>query len=143
ADLRRRLAERLHAATAVRPLAAGPTAEAALAEAHRVARDGRLTEASLLAALQRGESQLAAALLSLAAAMPLAAVERAVALRDAKALVSLTWKAGFSMAAATRLQSTLARLGPAELLAAGPRAGFPLAADEMRWQLDTLRKAGG
>jgi uncharacterized protein (DUF2336 family) len=141
AELGRRLDERLHAATAVRPQAADSSADAALAEAHRIARDGRLSEASLLAALRRGEGQLATALLSLAAAIPFAAVQRAVALRNAKALVALAWKAGYSMATACRVQTALARLGPSELLPAGPRGSFPLAIEEMRWQIEVLRGA--
>lgn len=142
AELGRRLEERLHEATAVRALADDGSAAAALAEAHRIARDGRLTEATLVAALQRGDARLATALLSLAAAMPVASVERAIALRNAKALVALAWKAGFSMVAASRLQTSLARVGPSELLAAGPRATFPLAVEEMRWQLEILRSSG-
>ncbi|MGH7044431.1 MAG: DUF2336 domain-containing protein [Acetobacteraceae bacterium] len=139
AELGRRLEQRLHETTAVRALAADTPAAAALEEAHRIARAGRLTEAALIAALQHGEAQLAIALLSLAAEMPVAAVERAVTLRNAKALVSLVWKAGFSMAAAARLQSSLARLGPADLLAPGAGTRFPLAMEEMRWQLEMLR----
>lgn len=139
AELGRRLEERLHAGTAVRALTEEAPSAPAMAEAHRIARAGRLTEATLLGALQQGEARLAMALLAIAAAMPVAAVERAVVLRNAKALVSLVWKAGFSMTAATRLQGALARLGPAEVLAPGPRAGFPLAVAEMHWQLEMLR----
>ena len=141
AELGRRLEERLHKATAVRPPPEDESVAQALAEAHRIARAGRLTEASLLSALQRGETRLAIALLSLATAMPVAAVEKAVALRNAKALVALAWKAGFSMAAGTRLQNSLARLGPAEVLAPGPRGTIPLAVEEMRWQIEMLRRA--
>jgi uncharacterized protein (DUF2336 family) len=139
AELARRLEVRLHATTAVRALAEESPAAPAMAEAHRIARAGRLTEATLLGVLQQGEGRLAMALLAIAAAMPIAAVERAVALRNAKGLVSLVWKAGFSMAAAARLQGALGRLGPTEVLAPGPRAGFPLAVEEMHWQLEMLR----
>ena len=68
-----------------------------------------------------------------------AAVDRAVALRNAKALVALAWKAGFSMTLAARVQADLARLGPAESLVAATRGGFPLTIEEMRWQLEMLR----
>ncbi len=139
AELAWRLDERLHACTAVHALAEEAPSAPALAEAQRIARAGRLTEATLIGTLQNGEARLAMALLAIAAATPVAAVERAVTLRNAKALVSLTWKAGFSMATAIRLQGALARLGPAEVVAAGPRGGFPLAVEEMHWQLDMLR----
>ena len=141
-ELGRRLDERMRDATAVRALAADVPATSALREAHRIARAGRLTEASLLAALLRGDFRLAIALLSLAATIPMAAVAHAVALRNAKALVSLAWKAGFSAAAAGRLQSTLAQLDPAEQLAAGPGDTFPLTVEEMRWQIELLNDAG-
>ena len=137
-ELQRRLEDRLAAGATV-----VPAETEAAAEARRIARSGRLTEATLLGAVQRGEPDLAAALLALATAMPGAAVARAVALRNAKALVALAWKAGFSMAVGTVLQITLARMGPAEVLHPAPRGGFPLSAEEMHWQLDALRRAGG
>ena len=138
AELRARLNERI-AADAPGGHAAAAAAEA---EAHRIARAGRLTEASISGALKQGEPRLAAALLAMAAALPLTAIDSAVRLRNAKALTALVWKAGFSMSLAARLQTDLARLGPAEVLAPGPRGAFPMTAEEMRWQLDLLRTAG-
>ena len=141
-ELQRRLQDRL--ATAAAADADDATAVSgvtqAAAEAQRIAHAGRLTEATLLAAIQRGEPALAGALLAMATAMPGAAIDRAVVLRSAKALVALAWKAGFSMTVATALQTALARIGPADLLAAGPRGGFPLSAEEMHYQLDLLRR---
>ena len=138
-ELQRRLEERL--------VAGGPAGATALtqaaAEAQRIARSGRLTEATLLGAVRSGDPELATALLALATAMPGAAVARAVALRNAKALVALAWKAGFSMTVGTVLQTALARMGPAEVLPPSPRGGFPLSAEEMHWQLDALRRGGG
>ena len=138
-DLRARLEARIAAEGGLGAPQAAAATETALAEAHRVARAGRLTEATVLDAMRQGEMRLASALLSLAAAMPIAAVDHAIALRNAKALVAIAWKAGFSMTLAARLQADLARLGPAETLAAGPRGGFPLTIEEMRWQLEMLR----
>jgi hypothetical protein len=45
------------------------------------------------------------------------------------------------MRLATPLQILLARLGPGTLLAPGPGGGFPLAVEEMRWQLEFLGRA--
>ncbi len=140
AELRARLNERIAADAPGGHFAAASAA--AEAEAHRIARAGRLTEASIIGALKQGEPRLAAALLAMAAALPLAAIDHAVRLRNAKALAALVWKAGFSMSLTARLQTDLARLGPAECLASGPRGAFPLTAEEMRWQLDLLRTAG-
>ncbi len=103
---------------------------------------GRLTEAELLGVAGRGEARLAAAMLAVAADVPMALVERVCTLRSAKGVVSLVWKAGFSMRLAVPLQALLARLGPGGLLAPGPGGGFPLAIEEMRWQLVFLGRGG-
>jgi hypothetical protein len=55
-------------------------------------------------------------------------------------MVSLTWKAGFSMRAAGAMQSLLARLAPDAIMTAGPGGGFPLSIEEMGWQVDFLRR---
>ena len=99
---------------------------------------GSPTEADLLVIAGRGEARLAAAMLAVAAKVPLALVERAAFLRSAKGVVSLVWKAGFSMRLAIPLQHLLARLAPGSLLASGPGGSFPLAIEEMRWQLELL-----
>ncbi|MDE2007299.1 MAG: DUF2336 domain-containing protein [Rhodospirillales bacterium] len=141
AELRTRLEARMDSAGRLDTGHAARETETAMAEAHRLARAGRLTEASVADAMRRGEKRLAAALLALACAMPIAAIDRAVALRNAKGLIALAWKAGFSMVLAGRLQSDLARLSPAEIQGAGPRGGYPLTVEEMRWQLEMLRAA--
>jgi hypothetical protein len=69
-------------------------------------------------------------------------VERAASLRSAKGIVSLAWRGGFSMRAAVALQSVVARLAPDAILSAAPGGNFPLAPDEMRWQIDFLARMG-
>ena len=88
--------------------------------------------------LTRGEARIAGAMLAVAAAVPVAVVDRAARLRSAKGLVSLIWKAGFTMRCAAPVQMLLARLAPANTLRATSSGGFPLAVDEMRWQLGFL-----
>jgi uncharacterized protein (DUF2336 family) len=107
----------------------------------RLKANGQLDEAALMDAAHAGDSRRAAALLAVAAEVPLAAVDRAATMRSAKALVSLVWKAGFTMRVAAPIQSLLGRLGPAGVLLPRDR-GFPLSADEMGWQLDVLARAG-
>ena len=102
----------------------------------------RVTEAMLLQAARQGDAKLVAALLATAAGVPLPVVQRAGALRSTKGLVSLIWKAGFTMAVAAPVQALLARLAPAALLGPDPGGNFPLAADEMRWHLDFLGRMG-
>jgi hypothetical protein len=124
-------------AEALAPISA-PTPANALAQARAYAAAGRLTETELLGAAGRGEARLAAAMLAIAADVPLPVVERVATLRSAKGVISLVWKAGFSMRLAIPLQTLLARLGPGTLLLPGPGGGFPLASEEMRWQLEFL-----
>ena len=141
-ELRRRIAVRL-APDASEPAAPlDTTAEDAFAQARATAARGELVEETLLTAARRGETRYAAALLALAAGTPVSVVDRASSLRSAKGLVSLVWKAGFTMRVAVALQTLLARLAPEAVLIAGQSGGFPLAVEEMRWQLDFLGRMG-
>jgi uncharacterized protein (DUF2336 family) len=139
-DLRRRLEIRLKPAT--RPHREELDANAAMLEARRLMDAGRLTEVALLTVIQRGEMRLATAMLATAAEVPVAVVERAATLRSAKGLTSLVWQAGFSMRVAGPVQTLLARLSPGSALRATPGDGFPLALEEMRWQIDFLSNMG-
>lgn len=140
-DLRHRLEARLNPAPGT-PARRDPDIDQAMQEAHRLQAEGRLNEAALLGAIQRGEARMATAILALAADFPASVVDRAATLRSAKGLISLVWKAGFSMQVAVPLQTLLARLNPGAILRPAPGGGFPLAIDEMRWQIDFLRDMG-
>ncbi len=109
-----------------------------LTDAGVLAAAGQLTETELLAVVGRGDARLATAMLSIAANVPLAVVERAATLGSAKGVVSLVWRAGFGMKIAVPLQSLLTRLPPRSLLRPGPAGSFPLVAEEMRWQIEFL-----
>jgi uncharacterized protein (DUF2336 family) len=119
---------------------AAPKSTEAWIRARALAASGRLTEAELLDVAGRGEVRLASAMLAVAADVPVSLVEHAATLRSAKGILSLVWKAGFSMRLAVPLQSLLARLAPGALLIPGPRGTFPLAVEEMRWQIQFLRQ---
>ena len=75
-----------------------------------------------------------------AAELPAAVVDRATTLRSAKGLVALVWRAGFSMRVAGPLQSLLARLSPENVLRPSSSGGYPMAVEEMRWQIDFLSR---
>ncbi len=139
AELRQRLTARLMPPP---PSPASPDAADALAEARHIAANGRLDEAALLDAVHRGETRLATALLAVAAGVAPAVVERAASLRSGKGLVSLLWKAGFTMRVAGPLQTLLARLAPETVLRPAPGNAFPLTTEEMRWQIEFLSAAG-
>ncbi len=144
ADFRAQLGRMLAVnAPAPRECAVAPaalTAQQALAEAHALRVDGRLTEDAVIEAVKRGEALLVAAMLAVAADVPLSVIDRTAALRSAKGMVSLIWQAGFSMRIAAPLQAMLAHLAPSAILPAGPDGAFPLATEEMRWQLDFLKR---
>ena len=106
--------------------------------ARRLEALGALGEPALLEAGGQGEARRMAAMLAVAAGVPLAMVDRASAMRSAKALVSLVWKAGYSMRVATAVQALLGHLPPGAILHAAPDAGFPLGTDEMAWQIEFL-----
>jgi uncharacterized protein (DUF2336 family) len=135
-DLRRRLGERLRAEGMA--AAAGVDAAHAMAVANRLADAGALDEDALIDAVHRGEARVATAMLAVAAEVPAAVVDRAARLRSAKGLVSLIWKAGFTMRCAPSVQMLLARLAPANTLRATATGDFPLAVEEMRWHLGFL-----
>ena len=120
---------------------AKPGVCAEIGNAEALAARGGLDEAALLEAVRRGQCGTAAARLAVAAHVPLAAVERAIALHSAKGLVALVWKAGFSMQVAGPIQGLFANLPPEGQLAAGPAGSFPLAIEEMRWQVNFLRSS--
>ncbi|HEX4171083.1 MAG TPA: DUF2336 domain-containing protein [Acetobacteraceae bacterium] len=140
-EIRQRIAARLaigHEEPAPRDM----SADEAIAAARRLSAEGELDETTLLDAARRGEARYAAALLAVAAALPVSVVDRASLLRSAKGVVSLVWKAGFTMRVAVALQTLLARLAPDDVLHPGPADNFPLAIEEMRWQLDFLARMG-
>lgn len=114
--------------------------EQAREAAAALASQGALDEDTVLGAIQRGEARFAAALLARAAEVPVSVVDRASSLRSAKGIVSLAWRAGFSMRVAVPLQGLLARLPPASVLPAAPGDTYPLAVEEMRWQVDFLTR---
>lgn len=141
-ELRTKLATRLAPLPPILPPPDDQVTGDALALARTMAGRGELTETTLLQAAQRGDARLVSALLAVATSLPISVIDRAATLRSAKGLVSLAWKAGFTMRCATALQMMLARLAPNAILSAGPAGGFPLAVEEMRWQLDFLERMG-
>jgi len=144
AQLRGCLAARVQAAAGAPTLlsASLPTSDEAdqlISGLRKLEAAGALNEATLLDAARAGDHRRVAAVLTVASGLPAGAVERAATLRDAKALVTLVWKAGFSMRAAAVVQAMLGQLGPGAALGAGADGGPPLSRDELEWQLERLQ----
>jgi uncharacterized protein (DUF2336 family) len=127
---------------AIEALPGDTTAQAALPHAVRLREAGRLDEQAILDALRRNAIGSATAMLAVKADVPLQVIERACALRSAKAMVALAWKAGLSMTAAVVVQAMLGRLSPDLVLRPEDGGGFPLPIEELRWQLSFLGIGG-
>jgi uncharacterized protein (DUF2336 family) len=110
----------------------------ALAQAQVLKQTGKLDDDTILEALQRNGGREVTAMLAAKAEVPIEVIERACALRSAKGVVSLAWKAGLTVQTAVVLQVALARLSPDMVLRPGRDGLFPLSEDEMRWQLAFL-----
>lgn len=120
-----------------------PAPGKALGEAAAIENAGELNEDRLLMSAALGEARLVSAMLARGAEVPLAVVERAAALRSAKGLVALCWKAGFSMRSAVVVQALLGRLPPAAAITSVPGQAWPLSEEEMRWQIAFLGRPQG
>ncbi len=118
-----------------------PAPSRALGEATAIETAGELNEDRLLMSAALGETRLVSAMLARGAEVPLAVVERAAALRSAKGLIALCWKAGFSMRSAVVVQALLGRLPPASAIVSIPGQAWPLSEEEMRWQISFLGRA--
>jgi uncharacterized protein (DUF2336 family) len=110
----------------------------AKARAQALSQAGRLNDDAIVEALRRNATQEATAMLAVKAKVPVAVIERACALRTAKGIVSLAWKAGLTVQTAVVLQVALAHLPPDMTLRPGRDGSFPMTEDEMRWQLAFL-----
>ncbi len=140
-ELRDRLAN-------MRPTQASPFHAAAISaeDAHQKAialhEAGKLDENAFVTAARQGDPTLLGAMLAIKACVDPAVVERAAALRSPKGLIALAWKGGLSMRVAEALQVIVARLPPDAVIHARPCGGFPLSAQEMRWQLEFMYRTG-
>ncbi|GAC1343299.1 MAG: hypothetical protein NVSMB18_18840 [Acetobacteraceae bacterium] len=116
--------------------------EAILASIRRLNAANALNEGVLLEAACISDHRRIAAVLSIATGTSLCAVDRVAALRNGKALVSLAWKAGFSMRTGKIIQAMLGQIPTLNILLPGPGGAYPLSVEEMEWQLELLSEPG-
>lgn len=105
--------------------------------------EGKLNEDIVAQALSAGQKYFVVFALSLMTGVPDAVVKKAISLQNAKAIVALAWKAGFSMRLAARLQMQLASIPPSGVLRATVSDGYPLSDEEMNWQLEFVAGMSG
>lgn len=98
---------------------------------------GQLDESTVDTALSGNDPTFVICALAVLAELPVGLVRKTVATQSAKGIVAIAWKGGLSVTLAEQLQTKLLRLPPSRLLR-GHDGTFPLAADEMTWQLEFL-----
>ena len=109
--------------------------ETPYAKAKRLLKEGSLEPAMVESALKAGQKEYAIAALAVLTDRSPAAIEKIATSENAKALVSLTWKAGMEPDDITIMQKRLGGLKPVGTLK--PQGGkFPLTEDEMEWLLE-------
>ncbi|MCW8915196.1 MAG: DUF2336 domain-containing protein [Magnetovibrio sp.] len=114
---------------------AGKQTETPYAKAKRMYKEGNLEPAMVESALKAGQKEYAIAALAVLADKSPSAVEKIAVSENAKALVSLAWKAGMEPMDITIVQKRLGGLKPVSLLK--PKGNkFPLSEDEMDWLLE-------
>lgn len=116
--------------------------EAAL-QVRKLHAEGKLNEAMVAEALSSGQKSFVVVALSLLAEVPDTVVKKAISLQNAKAIVALAWKAGFSMRLAARLQMQVASIPPSGVLRASGSDSYPLSEEEMNWQLEFVAGMSG
>ena len=109
-----------------------------VAKARQLKAAGLLTEAAMQEAAEHGDSRLLLALLAISSGVTLRTIDRILELRSAKALVSLVWRGGFSMAVAVAIQNQLSQFGPDTMITATETGDFPLSVGEMGWQIELM-----
>ncbi len=130
AVVKRRLADEPPAAA--KPAAGG---DGAIERARRLKQQGKLDEASVLAAVGHDRSFVRAALAVLAE-LPLEVIDRVLGAHSPKGVTALAWKSGLGMRAAHKLQLQLGQIAPTAALKPREDGGYPLSAEAMQWQLD-------
>jgi uncharacterized protein (DUF2336 family) len=113
-------------------------AESAEVRVNRREREGRLDEEFIADAVGLRDRPLAIAALARKLGIEVEDVERIIALKKAKPVVAMCWKAGLSMRLALEFQKEIAQVHPQELVYPKGGTDFPLTDEEMHWQLEFL-----
>lgn len=104
---------------------------------------GLLTEHVLLEALMTGDRAFLRHALALLANLPLTVIEKILIGGSAKGQTALVWRAGLTMAFATKLQRHLGGIAPQQVLKPAADGDFPLSREDMLWQLQLFESLAG
>jgi len=109
--------------------------ETATERAAALLQAGVIDEFTIVDTLAAGDRALAIAAFALKTELPEAVLSRTIAMRNAKGIVALAWKAGFSMRFAVRAQIQLAGIAPDNVLRPTTADEYPMDRQELLWQL--------
>lgn len=109
-----------------------------LERAQKLFAANEITDEILSDALAMQDHEFVTACLALRAGTRLEDIRKIFDVRAPRTICAVTWRAGFSMRLALKLQQTLGRVPHTALIY--PRGGtdYPLTEEEMRWQLDAI-----
>lgn len=124
-----------------RPAGGRTSPEDAMNMALELQRAGRLDEPMVGEAVRTGDREFAIAALAVRTGLSADQVRKVADDRNAKGMVAVTWKAGFSAKLAETLQLRLAQVGRGNILAADG-ADYPLATATLEYHIDFIKKAG-
>lgn len=114
---------------------AAATTETPYSKAKRLHENGELAPDMVESALKAGQKEYAIAALAVLAGKSVAAVEKIATAENAKAVVSLCWKAGLEPESILIMQKRFGAIKPPSVLKP-KNGGFPLTDDEMDWLLE-------
>lgn len=112
------------------------SAERPTDRAHRLNKEGKLSEKLIEGSLFEGDRAFVMAALAELSGIPLGTVDRIVSTHSPKAVTALVWRTGLSMRFARQIQLRLAQISPKSALNARDGVDYPMSPDEMRWQLE-------
>lgn len=123
-----------HLAETLREKMLGATQQASISKGEQ--------EGRFLRSARHGERTICAEILAELTSLSLPAIQQAIAMRSAKAIISLCWQAGFGKETADFAQVVLAGLPPSKVLSESGGSDWPLTPAEMNWQLALLEGPG-
>jgi uncharacterized protein (DUF2336 family) len=100
--------------------------------------NGRLTEEAIMDALALSDYEFLYSAVALRAETTLEQAKKVFALKAAKPIVAICWKADLSMRFALKLQQDIGHVQPKELIYPKDGSDYPLSEEEMIWQLEFL-----
>ncbi len=100
-------------------------------------RMNRLTPQVITNALNENEYDFVLAALAESAGIHMSVAQRMVAMRSARGITALCWKAGIDAHVATRIQVKVAHIPRSDILKPCPDTkDYPLSSEELQWQID-------